>query len=216
MHASAGVRSTLVDPDAQLVESSRKGDEKARKALYARHFAGIHSFFEHKVSDHDADELAQRTMIKAFSSLDTFQGRSTFRTYLFVIARNELNQWLRDEKKKQNAQVDLDQSSLDELVSSPSKQYAREEEKQRLRAALRRLPVEQQTLLEMHYWYGIAAADLAVMFETNANNILQRLHRARKKLRELMTETHPLDPTSVDPLASSLQSPDLDQPVIRI
>ena len=63
--------------------------------------------------------------------------------------------------------------------------------------ALRTLPVEQQTLLELHYWDGLDAAALAEVFESNAAAIRNRLHRAREKLREAMLATEGIPPDTV-------------------
>lgn len=53
-------------------------------------------------------------------------------------------------------------------------------------AALRTLPLEQQTLLELHYWEDVEIAALAEIFETEPATMRMRLHRARAALREAM------------------------------
>jgi RNA polymerase sigma-70 factor (ECF subfamily) len=52
--------------------------------------------------------------------------------------------------------------------------------------ALRALPVEQQTLLELHYWEELDAQQLAEVFATTPGAIRVRLTRARAALRERM------------------------------
>jgi RNA polymerase sigma-70 factor (ECF subfamily) len=78
-----------VDPDLGLLEKWCTGDSNAGQELFTRHFADIYRFFEHKVGP-DADDLAQQTFMACVSSRDRFRRRSTFRTYLFAIARNQL------------------------------------------------------------------------------------------------------------------------------
>src|SRR5258706_576213 len=57
--------------------------------------------------------------------------------------------------------------------------------------ALCQLPVEQQTLLELHYWEDMDIANLAEVFEMPPTTIRTRLHRARKALRERMSGDAP-------------------------
>ena len=56
---------------------------------------------------------------------------------------------------------------------------------------LQRLPVEQQTLLELHYWEGMGITELADVFESPEATIRTRIHRARKALREALEQSAP-------------------------
>src|SRR5262249_25108576 len=147
----------------------------------------------------------QQTFLACVHARDQFQGKSTFRTYLFTIARNEL--YMRLRRTSRHAHVDLDASSLDELVSSPSKQMAKNQELAQIRAALRLLRVEQQVLLEFHYWHDLDAAALAEMLGTNPGTIRVRLMRARRALRERLGTGAQV--TGSDRLSSALHEPDL-------
>ena len=160
-----------------VLQRWRDGDRLAGEQLFSRHFAEIYRFFEHKLPA-EADDLTQQTFLACVKSRDQFRGLSSFRTYLYSIARNEL--YMRLRKLPRREHVDLEVSSLDELVSSPSKQLGKQQELAQIRAALRRLPVEQQILLELHYWHDFDAAGLADLFETTVGAIRVRLLRARR------------------------------------
>src|SRR5262249_44829166 len=138
-------------------------------------------FFEYKLAN-EAEDLTQETFLACLKARRPFLGHSTFRTYLFSIARNELYTRLRRTPRLE--QVDLEVSSLDELVSSPSSQLRKHEQLAQIRAALRQLPVEQQVLLELHYWHELDASALAELFETNSGTLRVRLLRARRALRD--------------------------------
>src|SRR5262249_49573077 len=153
----------------------RNGDQRAGEKLCERYFPEIYRFFDQKIPD-EADDLTQQTFLACVKARDQFRGASTFRTYLYSIARNELYMRLRKLSKFEH--VDLEVSSLDELVSSPSKQLGKEQELAAVRAALRQLPVEQQLLLELHYWHDLDMAALAELFEASPGTIRVRLLRA--------------------------------------
>jgi RNA polymerase sigma-70 factor (ECF subfamily) len=196
----------VVDDDLNVLQRWRDGDQRAGQELCTRHFAEIYRFFEHKLPG-EADDLTQQTFLACVKARDQFRGQSTFRTYLFSIARNELYMRLRNIPKFE--QVDLDVSALNEMVSSPSKQFGKNQELAKVRAALHQLPVEQQVLLEFHYWHDLDAAALAEMFETNPVAIRMRLMRARRALRAQLGASAVIGATD-DPLSSSLHQPDLE------
>lgn len=173
--------------DIALLERWRSGDEAAGQTLFQRHFDSIYGFFETKC-EAEADELTQATFLACVRAKDQFRGASSFRTYLFTIARNELYRMLRT-RQRRDAKLDFALSSIAELVSTPGTKIARNQEHRRMIEALQRLPVEQQTLLELHYWEDMDIAALAEVFESPAPTIRTRLHRARKALKELMEQT---------------------------
>jgi len=89
-------------------------------------------------------------------------------------------------RQRDGARLDFQLSSIADLVSTPGTRIARNQEHRRLLEVLRQLPVEQQTLLELHYWEDMDISALAEVFEMPHATIRTRLHRARKALREKM------------------------------
>ena len=195
-----------MDDDLEVLQRWRDGDQRAGQELCTRHFAEIYRFFEHKLPG-EADDLTQQTFLACVKARDQFRGQSTFRTYLFSIARNEL--YMRLRKLPKFEQVDLEISALDEMVSSPSKQFGKNQELARIRAALHQLPVTQQVLLEFHYWHDLDVAALSEMFETKPGAIRVRLMRARRALRAQLGASAVIGDTD-DPLSSLLNEPELD------
>jgi RNA polymerase sigma factor (sigma-70 family) len=170
--------------DHELLDRWRAGDAASGQQLFERHFDSIYGFFETKCA-HEADELVQATFLACLRAKQQFRKESSFRTYLFTIARNELYRVLRG-RQRDGERLDFELSSIADLVSTPGTRMARNQEHRMLLEALQRLPVEQQTLLELHYWEEMDIAALAEIFESPAVTIRTRLHRARKALRELM------------------------------
>ncbi len=175
--------------DTALLERWRGGDTVAGEELFQRHFDSIYGFFETKCS-HEADELTQSTFLACLAARDQFRAESSFRTYLFTIARHELYRLLRT-RQRRDAKLDFELSSIADLISTPGTRLARNQEHRKLIETLQRLPVEQQSLLELHYWEGMGISELAEVFESPEATIRTRLHRARKALREAMEGSAP-------------------------
>jgi RNA polymerase sigma factor (sigma-70 family) len=173
--------------DEELLDRWRSGHVPAGQMLFARHFDSLYGFFAGKCGA-EADDLVQRTFLACLRARDQFRKESSFRTYLFTIARHELYRHLR-EQRRDGDRIDFATTSVADLVTTPGTRIARSEEHRRLLEALRSLPLEQQTLLELHYWEEMEAADLAEVFDTPPVTIRTRLHRARRALRDRMERT---------------------------
>jgi RNA polymerase sigma factor (sigma-70 family) len=173
-----------VENDFDLLDRWRDGDKASGQALFARHFDTLCGFFESKL-DRDADDLVQRTLLACVASKDRFRKDSSFRTYLFTVARHELFHALRA-RQRDGQRFDFSITSIAEIVTTPMSRMAKDAEKLRVVAALRRMPVEQQTLLELFYWQELDIEAISAVFEIEPGATRVRLHRARKKLGELL------------------------------
>lgn len=170
-----------LDPDLRELLRWRAGDQAAGEALFARYVERLCRFFASKCQG-DVDELVQRTLLACVRAKDQFRAEASFRSYIFTIARNELYHHLR-KLRRDGERLDFATTSVAELVTTPATRLARSAEQRRVVETLRELPVEQQTLLELHYWEELDIAELAEVFETTPGTIRVRLHRARKALR---------------------------------
>src|SRR4051794_13309756 len=77
--------------DAELVEKASNGDRAALEGLVLRHQAWIYNIAVRMVfRPHDAEEVTQEVLVKVITRLGTFQGESSFRTWLYRIAANHV------------------------------------------------------------------------------------------------------------------------------
>jgi RNA polymerase sigma factor (sigma-70 family) len=182
-----------VDDDLLVLDRWCAGDDVAGNTLFTRHFPALYRFFEHK-TDGDIDDLVQETFLQCLKSRDTFKRQSTFRTYLFAIARHVLFYYWRKRAHTSTA-IDFDDISIASLSTSLATRLAKNEDRARLLAALRALPVEQQLLLEMFYWEGFDRDQLAEVFGVETATIGSRLTRARQTLHQRLgtIATAPID-----------------------
>ena len=174
--------------DDRLLESWQGGDATAGEQLVERYFDPLYNFFQTKL-DSEADELVQLTFLACVGAKDRFRRQSSFRTFLYGIAKNQLFAALRG--KVRDARHDFALSSIIDLVSTPRTRLSRNQDYERLVAAMQKLPVEQQTLLELHYWSELGIGELAEIFEAPDATIRSRLHRARAALRDLLEKSGP-------------------------
>jgi len=168
--------------DAELFERWCAGDEPAGEELFRRYFDAIARFFRNKATD-DWPELVQKTFLACIEARASFRGDGSFRSFLFGIAYRQL---LRGYRDRGNERLDLTERSAHDLDPTASACVAKREEERLLLAALRRIPVEYQVVLELHYWEEMSAAACAEVLELPVGTVKTRLRRARELLeREL-------------------------------
>jgi RNA polymerase sigma-70 factor (ECF subfamily) len=177
----------VADADVELLAAWRAGDRQAGERLFDRHFAAVRRFFCNKVPAAEVEDLMQRTFEACVAHADAFRGEARFVTYLLAIARSQLHRWLRKRDPVRDG-LDFGSSSLHDLGVSPSGVVAAQQRQALVLAALRRIPVELQTMLELYYWEGLSGPDIAAVLEIEHGTVRSRLHRARELLRAALLQ----------------------------
>ena len=175
-----------MDLDLELLDRWCAGDRAAGNSLFQRYFDDIYRFFENKVSG-DIEDLVQETFLACVRRRDEFRRQSSFRTFVFAVARFELFAYWRRRARGGQA-LDFSEISVAALVTTPATRMAREQDRERLLRALRSLPLELQLLLELHYWEHLDSEQLAEVFDIAPATARTRLFRARAALREHMEQ----------------------------
>jgi len=166
--------------DATLLGRWRDGDRAAGDALFERHFDAVYGFFARKTAA-DPRELVQRTFAALVEGRDRYRGDATVRTYLFAIARHELYRHYREQRRDQALRFDV--TSLHDLEPTPSARLAQRRASRLLLEALRRIPLDLQIAVELHYWEGLTGPELAQVLEIPEGTVRSRLRRALEQLR---------------------------------
>jgi RNA polymerase sigma-70 factor (ECF subfamily) len=178
MRYTAGVSD---ESDAGLLQRWVSGDQRAGAQLYRRHAGSLTRFFRNKAAERDVPDLMQATFMRCFEHHARHRPDASFRAFLLGFARNILLHHYRTHHRK-GAQLDFGVSSIVELGVSPTGIIAEQQAEQRLIAALRSLPLEQQILLELFYWEGMQGDELAEFYAVPVGTIRTRLRRARQLL----------------------------------
>lgn len=169
--------------DPELLRAWLAGDETAGAALFRRHYDAVARFFRYKVGA-DAADLLQQTFLLCVECRARFEGRSSFRAFLFGIARNVLLKHI----CRKHPQVDVGVTSLLELGRSLVGELAKRRDEQRLALALQRLPIDTQVLIELYFWEGLQGDELAELYAVPVGTVRSRLRRAREQLARVFEE----------------------------
>ncbi len=175
-----------MDADYALLDAWQAGDREAGDRLLRRHVDALHRFFRNKVGD-EVDELVQRSFLALVRAKDEFRRESSFRTFVFTVARRQLFRFF--ERRRRGERMDvLGSASVVDLGASPSGLAAEREEERLVLLALRRIPLDLQIAIELHYWEGLTTLELAQALGIPQGTAKSRLRRAREALEGVLPE----------------------------
>ena len=159
----------------------------AGDALFQRHFDALYRFFQNKAGPVSLDDLVQQTFLACVNGRDTFREESTFRTFMFAIARRvlyrELGRRHRDRERFDPASV-----SLHDVDPTPSRILADRSEARLLLEGLRRIRLDYQMALELYYFEGLRGPALAECLGIPEPTVRSWLRRGLDQLRQAMAD----------------------------
>jgi RNA polymerase sigma-70 factor, ECF subfamily len=132
---------------------------------------------------HEAEDVAQDAYLRVHRSLRSFRGDSSFRTWLYRIVSNSAMNHLR----RRGRFGDLaDEADVVVALAEPARDGTDEVDRDELRRALRALPDAQRVAVLMKDAYGFSVQEIAEQMGVSEGAVKVRLHRARKRLKELL------------------------------
>lgn len=139
-----------------------------------------------------ADDLAQETFIKAFQALPHFIDGHDFYPWLRRIALNNCLNYLKMRKREKPLAEEANVTRSHLLSSSPPESppeaLQRAEMEKKFRKAFRELPDDQKTVFALRAFENMSYQEIARALAIPAGTVMSRLNRARKKLKESMTD----------------------------
>jgi RNA polymerase sigma-70 factor (ECF subfamily) len=180
-------RNEAVDTEilTQLITDAKNGCRAAQDQLIQLAYARVLRYAQSLVKSHDAEDLAQDTMMTAIRKLDQLTSPGAFFSWLRQITHNlAMNHLTRGRKFRQ-----LDVESADQRVSDETDAATltiQQERNQIVRNCMNRLPADQQTILRMHHVDGVSLVDIAEMYDIPVGTAKSRSFTARGALRALL------------------------------
>lgn len=203
------LKSRSVQDDEALFTAWQEGDRAAGEALIERHYDPVMRFFRTKAGLH-ADDLVQRVFLVCADKRTRFRRDSSFRAFLFGIARNVLFEFIRSKVRDGVRNDDFGTSSILDLAPGVSTIAMQRAEQRLLVQALQHLPLDLQMAIELYYWEELSVAELADVLDIPPGTVKSRLHRARELLRTTM-QSMPASAEEHETLRSAFRLWDSDE-----
>ena len=178
----------------ELLQRVRTGDEAAAASLIGGMRDRVFRWALVMTRDSDdAEDVAQQVSMSVHKSLNGFEARSSFSTWLYAVVRNTSMELMRKTARR-NAKP-LNDDVVDETLSASTNDRLTAIANQRIAAIVRAffadLPPRQRELIELVDTEGYSAAEAARMIGIEPETARVHLLRARRTLRAKMLEAHP-------------------------
>jgi RNA polymerase sigma-70 factor (ECF subfamily) len=184
-------------PEAQLVERLRAGDEAAFEALVRTYGGRLLAVARRYLpNEHDARDVLQEAFLAAFRSIGSFAGGSKLSTWLHRIVVNAALMKIRSRGRRREESIDdllprfaedgHHEDGVPAWETAGDVLVEREEERVTVRRAIERLPEAYRTVLLLRDIEERDTEETATLLGVSAQAVKTRLHRARQALRTLL------------------------------
>jgi RNA polymerase sigma-70 factor (ECF subfamily) len=183
-------RPDLEADDRALVLMARNGDRDAFGELVRRHQRRVWMVCRQYVGVDEADAVAQDSLVKAYTSMVSFDGRAAFSTWLTRIAINTCLDLIR-RKKREGLRVVApdDKGELDAISQvaddeiDPEGRSIQRQAVDRLRECEARLPERQREIFRLRFYAEMDLDEIADSLSVHVGTVKTQLHRAVHRLR---------------------------------
>jgi RNA polymerase sigma-70 factor, ECF subfamily len=155
--------------------------------------------------EESARDAVQEGFLKAYASLDRFEGRSSFYTWIYRLVMNQCIDLRRHERADRRVEWNdghsLEDSALEPALdaelaepSGPLEEVARKETREQVARAVDALPEATRATLLLREVDGLSYAEIAEAQRIPRGTVMSRLHYARRRLQQALRAAGALSP----------------------
>ena len=185
-------------PDApslkEAIRLAQQGDAAAFETIYQLHSRRVYALCLRMIGDPvEAEDLTQEAFLQLFRKIHTFRGESAFSSWLHRLTANIV---LMRFRKKRPAAISLEEMTGSDNqkdrhaleIGAPDLRLTGLFDRVNIHAALDRLPYGYKSMFLLHDVHGYEHKEIAGMLGCSVGNSKSQLHKARKRLREILNE----------------------------
>ena len=180
--------------DEAAAEEARKGNHLAFRTLVERHSRAVFRLaFRMCGNEEDAEDLVQETFLRAYKQLGSFNGRSTFGTWIYRICANCSLDFMRAQKSRREVKIEYKEAAKTQWLESvvghepgPERLMHSEQIADLLEPALNTLSEMERTAFILRHFEGCDIEQIAHVLGVETNAAKHSVFRAVKKLRRAL------------------------------
>ena len=164
--------------DPELVARTQEGDPTAFDELVVRYSPRLYGLVYHMTSNHeDANDLLQDVFAKAYRSISSFRGKSSFYT------------WMHSSFNDPDSRIENDPDFIEATSKSdPTKEISIRELQKKLNAAMQKLSHDHRAVVTMFDIQGMPHAEIAKILSISEGTVRSRLFYAHRQLQNSLHE----------------------------
>jgi len=186
-------RQQEADADLAVVRQVQAGDVAAFDQIVLKYRARVYGVVYNLTSNReDAADLTQDAFIKAFQSINRFQGQSSFFTWLYRIAVNSALSHLRKNKLRtffSFEKINDDEAVSAEIIAALTDTTGADREtfvrelQEKLNEAMQKLSTNHRTVITLFEIDGLSHQEIAEIMDCSVGTVRSRLHYAKQLLQ---------------------------------
>ena len=179
--------------ETELIRKSQQGDLNAFEQLLLQYEKRVYTIAYKYMGNHeDAGDMAQEALIKAYRSIGTFRGESSFGTWIGRITANKCLDELRKRKRltvtSLDEEIELEEGSVQKELAAetatPEEHVIRTETVEYVQSMLGTMREEYRIVLVLRELEGHSYEAIAQMLSCSVGTVKSRINRARRYLKE--------------------------------
>lgn len=185
--------------EAILIERAKKNDIHAFEELISPYTNALLNYiFRYIKNRDDAEDILQETYLKVYKSIKTFEGNSSFKTWLYRIATNMSIDYLRKNKRTESVSLNQTADDGEYELQIPDSTYSPEEQAKKnaalsaLKEAMENMSDEHRTIITLRDIEGFSYDEIADVTKTTVGTVKSRISRARSQLKKLLEKNKEL------------------------
>ncbi|MGH7817301.1 MAG: RNA polymerase sigma factor [Candidatus Binatia bacterium] len=173
--------------DRELVKKCQAGEMSAFEDLVSRYHQKVYMVILGMLRNRDdAQEVAQETFLRAYRKINSFQGGSSFYTWIYRIAVNiSIDTQRRYKRNPLDFRESMDgvMEAQNEVAKDPFADVHDRELREKLTKAINDLTPEHKAVIVLRTIEGLSYKDIGEILGCSEGTVMSRLHYARKKLQ---------------------------------
>jgi RNA polymerase sigma-70 factor, ECF subfamily len=178
--------------DWELVQKCQKGEMDAFQELVSRYHQKVYVVLVGLLRNReDALEVAQEAFFRAYRKIKSFQGGSSFYTWLYRIA---VNMAIDSQRRQKRNPLDFRETmdglfeEQNEVARDPFSDVHDRELREKLVSAINDLTPEHRAVIILRAVEGLSYKDIGEILGCSEGTVMSRLHYARKRLQEKLSD----------------------------
>lgn len=175
--------------DLDIIARAQAGEEEAFRMLVERHGRSVFRLaYRLTGRPDDAEDVVQETFLKVFRSIDTFEERARFDTWLYRVTSNSAMDLIRRRQRHDSRAAPLDQAGaglpLEAAIPGPDHLAGSRQLGGRIAAAMEQLTPGERAAFCLRHVDGLSIAEIGETLGLRASAVKNAIFRAVQKMRQ--------------------------------